>query len=947
MKILRVNMEQAKVTTEHLPEEWKLIGGTGLIAKIMNKEVDPATDPLGPGNKLIIAAGPLAGTLAPQFGRISVGAKSPLTLGIKEANSGGTAAQKLDRLGYRAIIFEGVPKKGKLYCLKITKDGAELLPADDYKGMKVYPVAEKLQEKYGSKISIICIGPAGERLYRSASVSLTDMLGDPSRSAGRGGLGAVMGSKGLKAIVLDDSGAPKVEIKETEAFRALVKEWIDTLQHDIVCNMYSKFGTPFAVSNSSYQGTMPGSNYKSGQHKGFAGLTAEVIQANVFERGGKMHGCMPGCVVQCSILYPDKNGQRLAAAFEYEALALLGTNLDITDADDVARLKFICDNLGLDVIETGASLGVAASAGKMKAGDVQSAIKLLTEIEQGTELGTYLGNGVVRTAQYLGIDRVPAIKGQAIPGHDPRAVKGTGMTYATSPMGADHTAGLTYRAGLSKNQAKNSLRTQVKASACDTFGYCLNALPGGKASFYEVVAKLLSARYGDDVRHDDVVEMSKQSLKDMLKFNEGAEFGKNKEPLPKFVREEALGPTKHTFDVSEEEINKMWDGLDAFREPTKIWEMRLPKIPELLIGPGVFRQLGAAVKKLGCKKPLVVSGSTTKRLGRTDAVREILKKAGLDSAEFCAMVADPPVSVVEKAGVIYKKERCDCLIGVGGGSAMDGVKGIAVEVTYPGPLTEFDVNVGGAAKIGPEVPPIICIPTTSGTGSEANMFGVITDEVRNVKFPLVSEHLLPTLSIIDPEQCASMPKSITADTGLDALSHLVEGYVTTALDYNPYYDALALYGVKLIGQSLRKAYNNPNDITARWDMCMAAMFGGVLVGKGLGLAHAVAHPLGAHYHISHGRAVAIGMLCAVRANKKTCEEKYKDLAWALARTDNLEQALLDLFRDLQFSVKLEDHGVPREDFKKVAFLISREVGNIATNPAVMDENKILKLLEEL
>jgi len=692
---------------------------------------------------------------------------------------------------------------------------------------------------------------------------------------------------------------------------------------------------------------MPGSNYKSGQHKGFTGLTAEVIQANVFERGGKMHGCMPGCVVQCSILYPDKDGNRLAAAYEYEALALLGTNLDITDADAVARLKFICDDLGVDVIEMGASLGVAAEAGKMKGGDVESAIKLLKDVEEGTELGEKLGNGVVRTAQYFGIDRVPAIKGQAIPGHDPRAVKGTGMTYATSPMGADHTAGLTYRAGLKKNQAKNSLRTQVKASACDTFGYCINALPGGKANLYEVIATLLSARYGADVSQDDVVDMSKQSLKDMLAFNEKSEFGKNKEPLPKFVREEALGPTKHTFDVSEEEINTMWDGLDSFREPKKIWEMRLPQIPNLLIGAGVFAKTGMAVKNLGCKKPLVVSGSTTKRLGRTDAVRDILKQAGLDSAEFCEMKADPPVSVLEKAGEVYKKEGCDCLIGVGGGSAMDGVKGIAVEVTYPGPLTEFDVNVGGAAKIGPEVPPIICIPTTSGTGSEANMFGVITDEVRDVKFPLVGAHLMPTLSIIDPEQCASMPASITADTGLDALSHLVEGYVTTAVDYNPFFDALALYGVKMIGENLRKAYNNPDDIDARMNMAMAAMFGGILVGKGLGLAHAVAHPLGAHYHISHGRAVAIGMLCAVRANKKVCEERYKDLAWALGRTDDLEKALLDLFKDLKFSVKLEDHGVPREDFKRAAFLISREVANIASNPAVVNEGKIEQLLEAL
>ena len=138
MKILRVDMNRERISSEDLPEQWKLIGGSGLIAKVMNREVPPDADPLGPENKLIIACGPLAGTIAPQLGRISVGAKSPLTLGIKEANSGGPAAQKLDRLGIRSIILEGAPEQGKLYCPKISNEEAVLVPADEYRGMKTY-----------------------------------------------------------------------------------------------------------------------------------------------------------------------------------------------------------------------------------------------------------------------------------------------------------------------------------------------------------------------------------------------------------------------------------------------------------------------------------------------------------------------------------------------------------------------------------------------------------------------------------------------------------------------------------------------------------------------------------------------------------------------------------------------------------------------------------------
>ncbi len=483
MKILRVKIKDEKITSENLPPEWKYLGGSALIAKIMNKEVPPTVDPLGAQNHLIIATGPLAGTKAPQLGRISIGAKSPLTLGIKEANSGGPAAQILDRLGIRAVVIEGLPKKDRLYFLFLTKDKAQLIPADGYRGMKNYELIAALQKKYSDKIAVISTGIAGERKYKGASVSLTDIFGDPSRNAARGGLGAVMGSKGLKAIILDSLDTTQVDLAHPEEFRKAVRSWADTIKHDVSCSLYSRFGTPFAINNSASHGTLPANNYHSGRPDNFVAVSGNSIQKILFDRGGKMHGCMPGCLVQCSIIYPDKDGKRLCGAYEYETIALLGTNLGITDNDAIAKLKFMCDDLGVDGVETGSALGVAAEAGKMKWGDWKSAAKLLTEIEKATPLGVALGNGVVATAKYLNISRVPAFKGQAIPAHDPRSVKGTGMTYFTSPMGADHTAGLTYRIPKSKNQQiENSLRSQIQAATCDAFGYCLNSVPGSRFS---------------------------------------------------------------------------------------------------------------------------------------------------------------------------------------------------------------------------------------------------------------------------------------------------------------------------------------------------------------------------------------------------------------------------------------------------------------------------------
>jgi aldehyde:ferredoxin oxidoreductase len=948
MKILRVDIKNEKMIFENLGEEWKFIGGSAFIAKIMNKEVPPAADPLGPENLFIVAIGPLAGTGAPQLGRISVGAKSPLTLGIKEANSGGPAAQILDRFGIRAIIVHGAPRDHRLYCLFISKDKTTFIPADEYRGLKNYELVSKLRKQYGEKIAVISTGIAGELKYKGASVSFTDIFGDPSRNAARGGLGSVMGSKGLKAIIIDPSQAGQVDIAHPEEFRSVVKAWVSTLKHDISCSLYSCFGTPFAISNSASQGTLPSNNYRSGRPANFIAVSGDSIQKILFERGGKMHGCMPGCVVQCSIIYPDKNGKRLCSAYEYETIAMLGTNLGITDPDAIARLKFMCDDLGVDAIETGSSLGLAADAGKMQFGDWQSAARLLEEIEKQTPLGLALGNGVVATAQYLNLSRIPAYKGQAIPGHDPRSVKGTGVTYFTSPMGADHTAGLTYRIPRNRDkQAENSLKSQIQAATCDAFGYCLNSVPGGRASIYQFFADLMNARYRLRLTPQDIMEIGKQTLRDQLAFNERAEFSKMDSKAATFVREEAITPTGQVFDVDDGEIEGIWKGLDSYQEKEKVWEVRIPPLPDMMFGAGVVENMGERVRRLNVKKVLLTTDPVMFSLGRADEVRKILESSGISTVIFSDVEPDPPIELIEKAGKIYTDNVCDGIVGLGGGSSMDTAKAVGLRVSHAGEMREYESIVGGTAKIKPLLPPIICIPTTSGTGSEVNPYAVITDKERDLKFMLMSNHLIPRLAVIDPIYCKTMPVGLTVESGIDAMAHCIEGYVSLAIPYHPYFESMAVYGVKLIGRSLTRAYKDGNDIAARTDMCMAAICGGLAFLKGLGIGHAITHVLGAHYHMPHGRAAIYGLLCFVKANKETCREQFIDLAQLLNRSNDLEEGLLEFYRKLDIPISLKALGIPKDDLKKIAFYASKDAVNMATNPTSISQQKILELLQEI
>ena len=575
-KILRVNMKDLTCKFEDVPEEYKLFGGRALTSSITFDEVPPTCHPLGPNNKIIFAPGIVSGTNAPTSGRISVGGKSPLTGTIKEANAGGLASQKLGKLQIRVIIVEGKPQeKEKFYLLKVNKDGAELLPADDLAGKGMYEVDEILFQKYG-KVAIIGIGPAGEMMLTNAGVSVNDMENRPGRYAGRGGMGAVMGSKGLKAIIIDDEEAPGVEIANKELFDTGRKKLVNALTtHDITKKggALNTYGTAVLVNVINEAGGFPTRNFSSGQFEGASKISGESIAETCKERGGEGtvgHGCHPGCIIKCSNIYPKEDGTHHVSCLEYESDWAFGANCYIDNLDHIAELIRICNDVGLDTIETGCTLAVAMEGGLIEFGDGKRAINLLNEVGKGTPLGRIIGNGTEFTAKALGVSRVPTVKGQSMPAYEPRAIKGIGVIYATSTMGADHTSGYTIAPEIlgvgGKEDPLNVEKSKIAraflntTAFIDSTGYCLFIAFAilDIAEGFEGVIETMNGVLGVNLSGDDWVNIGKETIDKERAFNIAAGFTSAHDRVPEFMNVEKLPPHNVTFEVSEEILDSVY-----------------------------------------------------------------------------------------------------------------------------------------------------------------------------------------------------------------------------------------------------------------------------------------------------------------------------------------------------------------------------------------------------
>lgn len=575
-KILRIDMgaEGGPKISETPPGAYAGLGGRALTSSIISKEVPPTCHPLSADNKLVIAPGLLSGSSGAMTGRISIGCKSPLTGGIKEANAGGQPAQVLARLGYAAIVLEGKPNGDDLYKVFINKDGVNISIDNSLKMLGNYALIEKMKNQYGDKIACISIGQAGEMKLNAASIACTDMELRPTRHAGRGGVGAVMGSKHVKVIVLDDTGLQIRQPKDQEKFREANRVFVEGLRkHGVTGEALPAYGTNVLANILNEAGAYPTYNFKEGTFAGTSKISGEAEAALETERGGlPTHGCHRGCVIRCSGIFHDKDGHYVSKQPEYETVWAHGANCGIDDLDKIAMMDFIDDDTGLDTIEMGATIGVAMEGGLLKFGDADGAINLLKEVGKGTYLGRIIGSGAATTGRIFGVERVPVVKGQAMPAYDPRAVKGLGVTYATSTMGADHTAGYATATNIlkvggyvdplkSEGQIELSRNLQIATAAIDSTGMCLFIAFAvlDQPETFQALIDMINAFYGLSLTADDVVALGKNVLKMERDFNKSAGFSKEHDRLPAFFKVQPIPPHNVVFDITDEELDTVFN----------------------------------------------------------------------------------------------------------------------------------------------------------------------------------------------------------------------------------------------------------------------------------------------------------------------------------------------------------------------------------------------------
>lgn len=569
-KVWRVNVREQTLKLETVPAAWQRLGGRGLIARILVDEVDAMCDPLGAGNKLIFAPGLLVGHILSSTDRLSIGGKSPLTGGIKEANAGGRTGYHMAFMGIHVMVIEDLPKDDGYWVLHLSLNGAKWERADDLVGLGVYETAPKLLEKYGDKVAISLIGPGGEMRMKSAGIQNLDKDRIPSRIAARGGLGAVMGSKGLKAIVFDHTGGQKPSIADVEAFKIAQKDYTKAVMEHPQSITYRDYGTAAIAQLCQSFAALPNHNFSRGTFEKVDNISGETLREFTLTRGKPSeaaHACMAGCTIKCSNVFGGEDGKIIVSPLEYETIGLMGTNLDIDSLDAIGRMNWHVNDLGLDSIEVGGALGVAAEAGLMKWGSEEDAQKLIDEIRAGTELGRILGDGAVTVGKKYNIERVPAVKGQAMSAYEPRSIKGTGLTYATTPQGADHTCGLTIRAQVNHldptQQREASLNAQLNMAGYDTIGACIFAGFGYAATPDGVVKRLLKARYGwDDVPDNILQALGKETIKLEREFNKRAGFTAKDDRLPEWMTKEAIPENGSVFDVSAETLDHIFDGIE-------------------------------------------------------------------------------------------------------------------------------------------------------------------------------------------------------------------------------------------------------------------------------------------------------------------------------------------------------------------------------------------------
>src|SRR6185503_4953907 len=392
-------------------------------------------------------------------------------------------------------------------------NGAKWVRANDLTGLGVYATAPKLLEKYGDKV----------------------------------------------AIAMINAGGQKPPLVDPEAFKVAQKDYTKSVLEHPQTITYRDYSTAAIAAMCNSFAALTTRNFSQGTFEQIDQVDGDALREFTLTRGkpsDPSHACMAGCTIKCSNVFGGEDGKVIVSPLEYETIGLMGVNLEIDSLDSIGRLNWQVNDLGLDSIEIGGALGVAAEAGLMRWGSEEDAMMLIDEIRKGTELGYVLGNGAVSVGKKYNIERVPAVKGQAMSGYEPRSIKGTGVTYATTPQGADHTAGLTIRAKVNHLdptiQKEPSLNAQLNMAGYDTLGACIFAGFGYAATPDFVIKRLLEARSGwEDVPDHVLHALRKGTIRLEREFNRRAGFTKADDRLPKWMMEEALPENGSVFDVSE------------------------------------------------------------------------------------------------------------------------------------------------------------------------------------------------------------------------------------------------------------------------------------------------------------------------------------------------------------------------------------------------------------
>jgi len=565
---LNINLQDRTIQREHWEGEALVKSGRYLIAKTLLESNVAGVDPLGPDNPLIFSAGPFAGTSFSNANRISVGCKSPLTGGIKEANSGGTFAYGMGRLEIAGMTLHG--QSAEWVVIHFGKDGSITFDdATPYLGKGNVDATAMLQKKYGKNIAVALCGPVGEYGGLLAGVTFSDSDGRPARLAARGGVGAVMGNKKVKAMVIELHRMPRLHDRQKTL--GAVREYAKKLQADpVITNFFQPIGTMGMADYTNYVGGIPVNNFTHGQQSDtndppFKMGGSYISELNTSRGGNHTHACMPGCIIQCSNVYVDADGKEVTSPVEYETLALLGTNCGLTDPDDLAVMNQHCNDLGIDTIETGATIAVLMDAGLARFGDVAFMSHVFEELKNGTENGRLWAQGTARVGEHYGVHRVPVIKKQAISAYDPRVIEVTGISMMTTAQGADHTAGNVPRMESFNKELPElmnaSLASQIASAAVDSLGMCIfgRSVTNPNVDF---LANAVNDAVGTNLDPTFFQQLGRETLQLERQFNLAAGFTEADDELPAFFYEEALAPTDRTARFHAPEVHDIYARMD-------------------------------------------------------------------------------------------------------------------------------------------------------------------------------------------------------------------------------------------------------------------------------------------------------------------------------------------------------------------------------------------------